>query len=399
MPSVLAILPEYSPSAMINVVAPFKYLHEHGKAHITIRLENDVLPTEVAQADLIVLCRNAVPYYKPIYEWAIELGIPIIYDLDDHLLGAPKGSYTEQYFQHQGRRDHYEWLLRNVRLIRVHSPTLQEVVRAYNDNVQVRWASIDWSLVPVSLPVIRMPLHLIYAAQPASGETLFPPIQPAIEQILARYGSRVHMHFLGYNPPTLCGHPSVTCSPFDDDYQAFFKRLTSYGYAIGLAPMIDDVFHNAKTNIKFRDYAAAGIAGVYADTPLYRNNGVVDGETGLLVSRDPQAWFAAIERLILNPSLLENIRQNARQFVETQYAQEIVSEIWLADFASLPPRPPLSESSVAKAEAMSWAFTGRRQTDKPWAAWLRRYLRALVPMKWKLRYYDLVNEIRQRRAR
>ena len=396
---VLAVMPGISPSTVINVMTPLKALHNRGDIEAVIRLEHEVTPSEVAAADRLVLCRNQEPIYQPIYDLARDLGIPMVYDLDDHLLGVPKGSLSYHYVNHPARKAQYERMLRGADLVRVHSPVLRDLVRPYNPNVRLRWAAIDWSLVPPELPPLSLdPLHIVYAAQRESGEKLYRLMQPDLHALLAQHGDRVHLHFLGYNPPDLRGHRSVTCQPFEADYAAFFSRFTRFGYAIGLAPMLDDAFHNSKTNIKFRDYAAAGAAGIYADVPLY-NTSVVNGKTGLLVSNEPGSWLAAIERLLDISALLELIRQNARRFCEERYHMDSVGALWLEDLNGLPAPPTIAADKAAQIAAMRWWFTGIKQADKPHVARLRRVLRVIVPMRLKLAYYDLRYALLRRRAR
>jgi len=394
---VLAILPEKSPSTVINVITPLTAMQDAGLITTTIRLQNEVTPLEVAQADAIVLCRNWHPVYRPIFELALRLHIPIIYDLDDNVLDAPAGSPTNQTFRNARRRDMLEWLLRSATLVRVHSPVLKDALHSYNSNIHVVWAAVNWLLLPPHLPALSFdPLHIVYAAQKESGETLYHVMERDLQELLNTYGARLHLHFLGYSPPKLCDHPCVTCHPFESDYASFFSQFTRFGYAIGLAPMKDDLFHNSKTNIKFRDYAAAGAVGIYASTPLYKDNGVIDGQTGLLVSGEPGTWLPALTRLIENPALIEAIRQQAYQSVKARYNFEIVTQMWLENLQSLPPRLTLSKAEMASLARLRWSFTHIRKPDATWVALLRNILRDIVPLPWKLRYYDTYYALRKR---
>ena len=386
MVHVLAIMPSYSPSAVINVIIPLQELEKQGHIHTAIHLEHEIKPTDVAWADVIILCRNVEPIYKPIIDLALELGIPLIYDLDDNLLAPPKGSDAYYYYAHPTRKAHLEWILSAVNLVRVHAPALSDVVRTYNSNIGVRWAAVDWSLVPPELPIIDSELiHLIYAAQRETGKKMFNQMQEDLKTLLTRHAQHIRLHFLGYTPRAFCGHPAVVCHPFESDYQTFFRKFTRFGYAIGLAPMLNDEFHNCKTNIKFRDYAAAGAVGIYADVPLYSS--VIHGQTGLLISGEPGTWLAAIEHLLADRQLLESIRQQARAFVEDRYQSEKVLSMWMEDILFLPVRPPMVNQKQAEVTALTWWFSGLKHADSPLVAQIRRILRELVPMLLKLRYY------------
>lgn len=400
IPNVVALFRENAPSTVINIVEPLTAMQERGLIHLTVRLENEVKPKEVAAADVLVLCRNADHNFRPIYDLAQRLGIPLIYDLDDHLLLAPPGSHTDQVFRSLKRREMFEWLLRTSSRVRVHSPVLAEVVRAYNPNTRVVWAPVNWTLAPDKLPALSFdPIHIVYAVSPSSGETLYRLMHTDLVAALERFGPRVRLHFLGYQPPEMRGKPHVVFHAFENDYAAFFRAFTHFGYAIGLAPMIDDLFHNCKTNIKYRDYAAAGAAGIYSDTPLYRGNGVVDGETGLLVSGTPGSWLTAISRLVENPELIEHVRQRARADVFARYHIDTVAQMWMEDFAALPKPPPLSDAEQREVEAIRWPFTFERKQDAPWVAALRGFLRDHLPVRWRVRYYDVRHALRRWRQR
>lgn len=105
---------------------------------------------------------------------------------------------------------------------------------------------------------------------------------------------------------------AVSILPVDGDYPSFLTGLQSRApWKAGLAPLTDTVFNRSKSDIKFLDYAIAGIAGVYADCPAYAS--VLDGQTGL---KAPLSGFgAAVRRLLEDHDLRRHVRATARQHV------------------------------------------------------------------------------------
>ena len=61
--------------------------------------------------------------------------------------------------------------------------------------------------------------------------------------------------------------------------------------------MTERSFNRYKSDIKFLDYGVLGIPGVYSNVGPYPAS-VVHEQTGLLVANQPEAWFAALSRLI-----------------------------------------------------------------------------------------------------
>jgi hypothetical protein len=71
---------------------------------------------------------------------------------------------------------------------------------------------------------------------------------------------------------------------------------------IGLAPLADNPFNACKSPIKWLEFSALGMAGVYSAVPAYL--GVIEqGKTGLLVDNVTEKWINAIKLLIDYPEL------------------------------------------------------------------------------------------------
>ena len=87
---------------------------------------------------------------------------------------------------------------------------------------------------------------------------------------------------------------------------------------VAVVSLEDNLFNRCKSNIKWLEYSACGIAGVYSDLPPY-NSCIRHGQTGLLVGNRVQDWFQAIDTLVTNTSLRRDMAQKARQEVLSDY--------------------------------------------------------------------------------
>ncbi len=387
MLKVLAILPDYIPSTIINVTTPLKYLCQLGEIEFAHCLESMVTPQQVAGSDVIVACRNLEPIYNPVFQLADQLQIPIIYDLDDDLFDVPESDVFSSYYRHPKRRAALGWMLSHATLVRVHSPALKDIVHPYNPRVNLVWAAVDWTLVPETLPEIKKdPVEIVYATSRTKNDNLFQQMYDDLLQTLEKFGEQVRLNILGLDPGDLKSYPQVVYRQLDADYPHFFRDFTRYGYSIGLAPMETDLFHQCKTDTKYRDYAAAGAVGIYTDCPLYRQ-GVTHMETGLLISGARGSWTEAITLLVEQPELVERIRQKARRFVQERNSMEAVSQMWLRDILAMPKRPVTPESWSPPR----WRFT--QSSSGHWMRYRRLY-RSTVPINWRIQLRDLRIQLR-----
>jgi hypothetical protein len=188
---------------------------------------------------------------------------------------------------------------------------------------------LDWSLV-AGIPALSHakdgPVKIVYATS-RRDDTLYQIFVPALRQVLAEYPERVEMHFWGVAPEEFRGVPGVRFRKFILNYDQFLSQFARHGFDIGLAPLPDDVFHQSKTNNKFREYGACGIAGIYSNVSVYTGS-VTDGKVGLLVENDPQAWYVALKRLIDDAGLRCRLGEAARRDLLEAYPADAFSAEW-----------------------------------------------------------------------
>jgi len=92
-------------------------------------------------------------------------------------------------------------------------------------------------------------------------------------------------------------------SRHDDAYPKFVPWMRqNLRWDVAIAPLEDDAFTRCKSDLKYLDYAALGIPGVFSDVRPYRDT-VRHRETGLLAANDERAWADALEEIVSDAAL------------------------------------------------------------------------------------------------
>lgn len=89
-------------------------------------------------------------------------------------------------------------------------------------------------------------------------------------------------------------------------------------FDIGLAPLVDTAFNRARSNIKLKEYGAAGATWLASPVGPYRGMGEPEG--GQLV--DDRGWYEAIEGLIVDYRRRGELARRARAWARTQTIQQ-----------------------------------------------------------------------------
>ncbi|MEW6133731.1 MAG: glycosyltransferase [Pseudomonadota bacterium] len=95
----------------------------------------------------------------------------------------------------------------------------------------------------------------------------------------------------------------------------FLAHTARVSHAVGLAPMLDSHFNQARSHVKLYDITRCGAAGIYSDVAVYRDN-VENGVNGILCPNDEDAWVEAICRLLADGEERAAIGRNARSWCE-----------------------------------------------------------------------------------
>jgi glycosyltransferase involved in cell wall biosynthesis len=97
---------------------------------------------------------------------------------------------------------------------------------------------------------------------------------------------------------------------------------------IGLCPVDPhDGFNWSKSGLKAIELMASKAAVVATDLHIYREV-MHNGVHGFLVQHDADSWYAAIERLILDPDLRSRMAEAGRNHVGRNFSIERNAQLW-----------------------------------------------------------------------
>ena len=93
-------------------------------------------------------------------------------------------------------------------------------------------------------------------------------------------------------------------------------------FDIGIAPLADLPFSRARSNVKLKEYAAAG--AMWLASPVGPYVGMGEQQGGMLV-RDGE-WYAALERFVLDFRARVRLMEQARAWARTQSADQAAAQ-------------------------------------------------------------------------
>ena len=111
------------------------------------------------------------------------------------------------------------------------------------------------------------------------------------------------------------------------------RWMSEKGIDIGLAPLKETRFNDCKSNLRYLEFGALRVAGIYSDVSAF-NADIVDGENGYL-AKNYSEWDKKLRRLIDDESLRRVMGNKAWQDVKTRYDQAVTVKRLAAFFNSI----------------------------------------------------------------
>jgi len=292
---------------------------------------------ELAASDVVVVQRQCTRGNMMALKQMQEMGIKVVYDLDDDLWSIPGSSPAKKIFAPV--REGFGACMECCDAVTVSTEHLK-------------------SAVNTSVPLARGKIIEVIPNAMDFNYMVPPPIPRSSDKVVVGWGGsnthqgdvrdvwmvlpellrdlpQLYLEFIGMNPPkSLVGHSRVKMKPYVPIGE-FAARYPSNGWDIILAPLDECRFNNSKSNIKFLEAAAIGSVCLGSPVGPYREFCSKSPDLNWLLCNSPTAWKEKIRALVLDAELRARMARETRIVAEAHYNQINMSKKWMRLFQRL----------------------------------------------------------------
>lgn len=267
-------------------------------------------------------------------ECRTKYGKSTIVETDDNYVDVPPWNEAQRSFR-PGARPRAVGLqcLSMADAVTVTTPHLRDTVLKFNETIHIVENSLDfigdkkfvgWDQVTVRK---RRGIRIGWIGGRSHYEDLM-HVAPALREILETYPEvtlclvnsalRMSCQEMGIRYP-FEGLANVHIADRGVPINRYAAFAASFGFDIGIAPLVDCNFNRSKSNLRWLEYSALKIPTVATDISHFRQS-IRNAEDGFLIKdNDLDEWVTRLGLLIRDAKLRERIGQNAYKRVKKDF--------------------------------------------------------------------------------
>ncbi|GAB5098677.1 MULTISPECIES: glycosyltransferase [unclassified Caballeronia] len=308
--AVLTMEPVAHRATTVRVAKPFELLADQWELSWPVQDNAGVLgPFNM----LLMQRRFPISIPQQQLDQLFSTGKPVVYETDELMHDLPADHPL--HFLSRQTAQKTEYVMRRASALVVSTPALAHALRAYNANIHVLPTSVDFDRFysPVRTHGGKVRIGLMGSAMKPCNFAL---IEPALNEIRARFAGVVQFVFVGALPPDdWMGHEDVTMTGTSATYAAHAVALQQLELDLALMPLAASATIDGAPRMEWLEYSAAGVATVGSDHSAY-NELVTNRCSGLCVEAEStESWIDAIARLIDNPAQRRGLARTAQAIV------------------------------------------------------------------------------------
>lgn len=285
---------------------------------------------------------DVVVWHPMYYDWSFEFFLemqhkhqkPFVVEVDDNYVDVPPWNEAFHSFRSgtSYRRISLD-CMRNADALAVTTRHLGETYAPYNDNIYVVENSLDfkgdrkfvgWDTVSprkhkgVRLGWIGGRSHYqdLMMVAPALREIL--EANPSVTLCMVNSAVKLSCQALGIAYP-FEGLKNVHYADRSVAINRYAAFMASFGYDIGIAPLVDCNFNRSKSNLRWLEYSALKIPTVATDISHFRESIHPNVDGVLVMDNDLQRWKDAIQWMIDEKGVREAIGRAANKKVKKNF--------------------------------------------------------------------------------
>lgn len=298
------------PSVQLCAIAQLEELAKQDLLSYRAMSYHKVSQKDLNWADTMILGRCDSWYERKLAKNAKQAGRYVAYLIDDDLLNVPGNLLSADHFSRKDIRQNIQDMISISDMILSPSPVLLEKyapVGSGRKGILVE----EPALLPAQYTPrdADRPVQIGFAGSLDRVDDIEHILKEALLKIKKEYGKKVSFSFFGAIP-SFADQLDAKTIPFCESYETYLQTLNGLSWDIGLAPMPQTSFHGCKHYIKFIEYSAACIVGIYSHTgPYLRLKKWSD--CALFCENTADSWYQAIKELLDDPQKREAMRKEA----------------------------------------------------------------------------------------
>lgn len=309
---------------------PFKVLEKKSNFHFNLVELSEFSWGEIYEYNLIIISRIFQPEILDLIEVCKKANKDVLFFFDDDILNFPMEYYlNHEPFYKKNEQLIIEILKRASGLV-VSTEKLKATYQKYNDTIHVTPPCLNIGLIEQN-KTEKEPGKFTIGYAGSFGHVIdFRFMEKALLDFYRKHASHICIEFMGCIPEAfgnIINHDSIKLIHWQPDYERYLKNILRASWDIALCPVMDSAYTSHKTNIKFLEYSASNIPGIFSDISIYAKD-IVDSFNGFLARNDYESWLEKMEYAYANRSLLPGIGCAAHEFVIRQYSDAKSAEIW-----------------------------------------------------------------------
>lgn len=313
---------EDSLSVFLRLTRPLRRMAGLGRARLFERPTSALLAQPDIPYDILFVNRPTTTESFLLIERARTMGVPVVVDIDDWMYSTP--SYGDHLLRDRTRP--VQSIYDNADILTLPTSFFSQVMTPLFAGPRIVLPyGFDFDGVRAPAPFNDTSRTMILSSMfTLKLGRRIAEFSGAIKAFLDRNETWDIDFYCENYDPALFAHPRVNLLP-PVSFETYLRLLREKAYAFSLVPLSgyeeeeELLFNACKSPLKFIDYGANRIGGIYSRSPVYETV-IEDRRTGILVENTYEGWYSALCELAEDGVLRKGVCDASYEAVRDRFS-------------------------------------------------------------------------------